>query len=217
LTGLREISTLREVTDMSATSTSRALRPTIATVSSDARELEVLRAFQRGDEAAVWIIYQRYSGLVHSVAMQVLRRRVLAEEAVQQTFVQAWRAAATLDTERDVAPWLATIGRRVAIDIARREGRRPSTSLEGADPGDAALVTLPPSESASWEAAQVRLAVEALHPDERQIARLQHLEGFTHQEIADMLSLPLGTVKSRSFRAHRSLATRLAHLRADDE
>ena len=74
----------------------------------------------------------------------------------------------------------------------------------------------PPSESAAWEAAQVRLAVEALHPDERQVARLQHLEGYTHQEISDMLGLPLGTVKSRSFRAHRSLATRLAHLRTDD-
>jgi RNA polymerase sigma-70 factor (ECF subfamily) len=202
---------------MSATSTIRTIRPTIGSVSSDARDGEVLRAFQRGDEAAVWVIYQRYSGLVHSVAMQVLRRRSLAEEAVQQAFVQAWKAAATLDTERDMAPWLATIGRRVAIDIARREGRRPSTSLEGVDPGDAALVTLPPSESAAWEAAQVRLAVESLHPDERQVARMQHLEGFTHQEIADRLGLPLGTVKSRSFRAHRSLATRLAHLRSDDE
>lgn len=200
---------------MSATSTKRAFRPTIATVSSDAHDLEVLRAFQLGDEAAVWIIYQRYSGLVHSVAMQVLRRRVLAEEAVQQTFVQAWKAAATLDTEREMAPWLATISRRVAIDIARREGRRPSTSLDGADQGDAALVALPPSESAAWEAAQVRLAIEALPPDERQVVRLQHIEGYTHQEIADLLALPLGTVKSRSFRAHRSLATRLAHLRTD--
>lgn len=201
---------------MSATSTKRAFRPTIATVSSDAHDVEVLRAFQRGDEAAVWIIYQRYSGLVHSVAMQVLRRRVLAEEAVQQTFVQAWKAAATLDTEREMAPWLATISRRVAIDIARREGRRPSTPLDGADQSDAALVALPPSESAAWEAAQVRLAVEALHPDERQVVHLQHLEGYTHQEIAELLALPLGTVKSRSFRAHRSLATRLAHLRTDE-
>ena len=94
---------------------------------------------------------------------------------------------------------------------------RPAAEQLHADPGDAALVSLPPSESAAWEAAQVRLAVETLHPDERQVARLQHLEGYTHQEIADMLGLPLGTVKSRSFRAHRSLATRLAHLRVDTQ
>ncbi|MFZ4717799.1 MAG: RNA polymerase sigma factor [Ilumatobacteraceae bacterium] len=183
---------------------------------ADADDTHVLRSFQRGEEGGVRAVYERYSGMVHSVAYQVLRRAVLAEEAVQQTFVQAWRAAATLDVDREIAPWLATIARRVAIDIARRESRRPVTSIEQADAGDRALVYLPPSETAAWETAQVRLAIESLHPDDRDVVRLQHLDGFTHQEISDILALPLGTVKSRSFRAHRTLAQRLAHLRAPD-
>jgi len=172
-------------------------------------------AFQRGEHAAVREIVRAYSGMVTAVAQQVLRDRSLAEEAAQQTFVQAWRAAASFEPERGIAPWLCTIARRVAIDIARREHRRPSTPLDGADPGNRSLVTLPPSETASWEMAQVRLAVDALPPDERDVMRLQHLEGFTHQEIADRLGIALGTVKSRSFRAHRTLAARLAFLREE--
>jgi RNA polymerase sigma-70 factor (ECF subfamily) len=181
----------------------------------DSLDAAVLQAFRRGEETAVRAVYQRYAGLVHTVARHVVLDRGLADEAVQQTFLQAWRAAHTFDDGRDMAPWLVTIARRVSIDIARRERRRPSTPLDDADTGDAALVTLPPSETAAWEIAQVRLAIDALAPDERQIVRLQHLDGFTHQEIAERLGVPLGTVKSRSFRAHRALATRLAFLREE--
>jgi RNA polymerase sigma-70 factor (ECF subfamily) len=60
-----------------------------------------------------------------------------------------------------------------------------------------------------WE---VRRAVADLPPEEREVVRLQHLEGLTHAEIAERLGLPVGTVKSRSFRGHRRLAASLGHL-----
>ena len=169
--------------------------------------------FRRGDEAAVRAVYRQYSGLVMAVAQRVLTDRGLAEEATQQTFLQAWRNASNFEEGREFAPWLVTIARRVAIDILRRESRRPVIALNDADPSDAALIALPPSEEQAWEAGQVRLAIDALPPDEREIVRLQHVQGHTHQEIADRLGIALGTVKSRSFRAHKSLAVRLAHLR----
>ena len=175
-----------------------------------------VRAFCAGDEAAVGEVYRAYSGLVWTVAMRVLRDRGLADETTQQTFLQAWRSAAGFDADRDMAPWLATIARRAAIDIYRREQRRPTTPLDLASPGDSSLVTTPPSEEQAWEVWQVRQAIDALAPDEREIVRLQHLEGFTHSEIAERLGLALGTVKSRSFRAHKALAVRLAHLRDDE-
>ena len=169
-------------------------------------------AFRRGDEEAVRTVYRQYAGLVMAVAHRVLHDRGLAEEATQQTFLQAWRSASTFEG-RDFAPWLATIARRVAIDIQRREARRAVTALDDADPGDPALVALPPSEEKAWEAGQVRMAIDSLAPDEREIVRLQHTQGYTHQQIADRLGIALGTVKSRSFRAHKALAARLAHLR----
>ena len=183
----------------------------------DALDGETFRAFQRGEESGVRAVYRRYGPLVTSVSMQMLRQRDLAEEATQQTFVQAWRASGGLDADRDIAPWLVTIARRVSIDIVRREGRRPSTSLDQVDPSDGALVSVPHSETAAWEVAQVRLAIGSLPLEDQEVVRLQHLEGYTQQEIAERLGLPLGTVKSRSFRAHKSLAAQLRHLRATAE
>ncbi|MBI4935731.1 MAG: sigma-70 family RNA polymerase sigma factor [Actinobacteria bacterium] len=180
---------------------------------ADPLDAAVLRSFRVGDEGAVRVVYRRYAPLVLAVARHVVGDRALAEEAVQQTFLQAWRAADRFENGRELAPWLVTIARRVAIDIARRERRRPTSPLDHVEAGHSSLVSLPPSESAAWEVAQVREAIESLAPDEREVVRLQHLEGWTQQEIAIRLGLPLGTVKSRSYRAHRALAARLAHLR----
>jgi RNA polymerase sigma-70 factor (ECF subfamily) len=174
---------------------------------------DTIAAFRRGDEEAVRRLYDAYGGLVHSVARRVLGDQGLADEATQQTFVQAWRSASTFESGRDPAPWLATIAHRVAIDVLRRERRRPSESLELLAPGDPRLVSDEPSASAMWDAWQVRAAIDELRPDERRVVELQHLHGYTHQEIAQALGVALGTVKSRSFRAHRELAGRLAHLR----
>jgi RNA polymerase sigma factor (sigma-70 family) len=182
-------------------------------VEQDARLALALRA---GDEQAVRELYARYGRLVHAVAHRVLADPQRAEEATQQTFLQAWRRSDTFEPGRDFAPWLATIARRTAIDIQRRELRRPAGRLDEADPGDPALVSSPPTAEQIETVWSVRAAVDALGDDERLIVRMQHLEGWTHAEIAERLDLPLGTVKSRSHRAHRRLANLLGHL-ADEE
>ena len=74
-------------------------------------------------------------------------------------------------------------------------------------------MTLPPDLGAAEAVWHVRRAIDALAPDEATIVRLQHLDGMTHAEISDTLGIALGTVKSRSHRAHRRLATQLGHLR----
>ena len=139
----------------------------------------------------------------------------LAEDATQQTFVQAWRHAADVDAARDPGPWLATIARRVAIDIVRREGRRPTTTLPD-DPASVGVAILPPDAEALWRVWRVREAIDGLEPREREVVQLQHAGGLTHQEIAAQLGIAVGTVKSRSFRAHRALAAMLADERSVD-
>jgi RNA polymerase sigma-70 factor (ECF subfamily) len=79
------------------------------------------------------------------------------------------------------------------------------------------MPTPPPQLEALWEAYQVRRAVDRLPPDEREVVRLQHFAQLTHVEIAQRLHIPLGTVKSRSHRAHRRLAHWLRPLLADQE
>ena len=90
----------------------------------------VMERFRTGDDDAVRTLYRHYGRLVFTIAVRILGNRQLAEDATQQAFLQAWRAASTFESGKDPAPWLATIARRVAIDMQRREVRRPATSLE---------------------------------------------------------------------------------------
>jgi RNA polymerase sigma-70 factor (ECF subfamily) len=174
-----------------------------------------LDAFQRREPQAVRALYREYGGLVYSVALHVLGRRDLAEDAVQETFVRAWQAADRFDAERDPSAWLATIAKRAAIDIYRREARRPASALANVAPDDRALVSLPPDLSTIDAVWHVRRAIDELEGPEATIVRMQHLDGMTHVEISEKLGVSLGTVKSRSHRAHRKLAALLGDLRSE--
>src|SRR5215204_193033 len=185
---------------------------TASGVASPRVDQALLAAFRRGEAGGVRALYREYGRLVYSVAHRVLGRHELAEEAAQQTFVRAWQAADRIDVDRDPAPWLATIAKRTAIDVYRREARRPASALNDVAANDPALVSLPPDIDALDAVWHVRRAIDTLPRDEATIVRLQHLDGLTHNEISEELGIALGTVKSRSHRAHRKLASLLGHL-----
>jgi RNA polymerase sigma-70 factor (ECF subfamily) len=173
---------------------------------------ETIVAFQAGEPDAIRDLYRTYGRFVYSVAHRVVRSRGLAEEATQETFVKAWRSADRFEAHRDPAPWLATIARRTAMDVRRREDRRPATTIEELDLDGPGLSESPASDAvferdaAAWA---VRAAIEDLPEVERETMRLQHLHGLSHEEIAARAGVPIGTVKSRSHRAHRRLASAL--------
>ncbi|MFI6132666.1 RNA polymerase sigma factor [Micromonospora sp. NPDC051141] len=173
--------------------------------------------FRAGEELALVEIYRQYSGPMFAAAYSVLGNRDLAADAVQQAFLQAWRAAPVFDASRSIAPWLVAIARRAAIDIYRRD--RVSRSVVPLDEGMANLRELS-VESLSldrvWQVWQIRAALEKLHPNERQVLQLAYFEDLTQTEIAATLGVALGTVKSRTFRAQRRLAELLAHLHPDE-
>jgi RNA polymerase sigma-70 factor (ECF subfamily) len=171
------------------------------------------RRFRDGDPDAVRAVYREYGRLVYAVAHKILGDRGLAEEATQQTFVKAWRAAGSLDASHEMGPWLATIARRAAIDIHRREALRAARPLESVVADDPSLTSAPMSAESFYDVWEVRRVVADLPDDERRIVHMQHFEGMTHAQIAQRLGLALGTVKSRSFRAHQRLAAALGHLR----
>jgi RNA polymerase sigma factor (sigma-70 family) len=161
-------------------------------------------------------VYREYGRLVFAVAMRALGDRGLAEEVVQQTFVKAWRAAHTVDDTRELGPWLIAIARRTAIDVHRREARRSAVTLDAVPEDEPSIAAQPVSAEAMYDAWEVRRAVDDLPADEREIVRLQHFVGLTHAEISGRLGVALGTVKSRSHRAHRRLAASLGYLRETD-
>ena len=181
----------------------------VTTVAMD--DVDLAARFASGDAGTIRVVYQLYGRLVYSIAYRTLGDVGLAEDATQQTFVQAWRAATTYDPSRALGAWLTTIARRVAIDVYRRERRH--RNLESINSSDSALVTLPPSAEQIYDVLEVRQALQELPDHDRELIRLQHYDELTHTEIATRLAIPLGTVKSRSFRAHRRLAGLLGHLR----
>jgi RNA polymerase sigma factor (sigma-70 family) len=114
--------------------------------------------FRDGDPDAVRAVYRLYGRLVYAIAYRVLGDPGLAEDAAQQTFLKAWRAAGSLDERREMGPWLATIARRVAIDVYRREAGRPADPLESVSPSDPALSSGPESAEAVYDVWEVRRA-----------------------------------------------------------
>jgi RNA polymerase sigma-70 factor (ECF subfamily) len=170
-----------------------------------------IERFQAGDPDAIRALYREYGGAVHTVAISIVRDRELAADVVQQTFVKAWRAASSFDGGREVAPWLYSIARHTAIDALRSEAR---PTRGGHDP-EVEVPVDSESMEATWERFEVRRAIDALPADEREVVRRSHLLGHTHDEIAQQLGVPIGTVKSRSSRAHKRLAASLAHLQPE--
>jgi RNA polymerase sigma factor (sigma-70 family) len=169
---------------------------------------EMVADFRVGGTAAVRTVYQRYSGAAFTVALNVLGDRNLAAEATQITFLNAWRARESLDPGQPLAPWLYAIARRAASDLHRRRAHAPEP-VERPDNGPTE-VSLP--FEAVWEAWQIRVALDALPAEEREVVVAQHFQGLTHAQIAAHLGVPIDTVKSRSHRAHRRLASMLVHL-----
>jgi len=179
---------------------------------------ELAVRFAAGEPGSVAEVYRAYGRLVYAVAYRVLGDASLAEDATQQTFVQAWQNAASFDPSRNLAPWLATIAGRSAIDVYRRNRRhRDHSNLDAVTLTEPGLSSPPPSAEQIYDVWQVRRALDTLSDQDREVIRLQHFRELTHTEIADHLAIPLGTVKSRSFRAHRRLAGLLGHLRAEPE
>lgn len=167
--------------------------------------------FKAGDPDAIRELYGEFGGAVTTVARSIVRDAELAAEVVQQTFVKAWRSADQFEGEREIAPWLYAIARRTAIDALRAENR----PTRGDHEPEVEVGEEPHTFERTWIQFEVRQAIDALPEGEREVIRRSHLLGESHSQIAEAMEVPLGTVKSRSGRAHKRLALALAHLDAN--
>ena len=162
-----------------------------------------------GDEAALAELYDRFGRIAFALAARVLRDRALAEDAVQDAFLGAWRTAAAFDPARGtVSTWLMTLVHRRAVDLVRREDRRKTEPLDEAPV--ASGETTDERAAVREERRRVQAALVQLPLDQREALELAYYGGLTQSELAERLGVPLGTVKSRMFAGLAKLRDLLA-------
>jgi RNA polymerase sigma-70 factor (ECF subfamily) len=152
-----------------------------------------------GNTQAFAALYDRHARAAYSLAYRMMGERQAAEDLVQEAFLKVWRAAGSYRVERaSVRTWILSILNNRGIDELRSSASRRRTQ----DKVEARTSTSQPSEAfaLTWrnsQGEQVREALRGLPPEQLQVLELAYFSGYTHTEIAELLSLPLGTVKGR--------------------
>jgi RNA polymerase sigma-70 factor, ECF subfamily len=182
----------------------------------DLSDEELMRLLAHGRREALRLLHDRYGSLIRGLAARSLGRES-AEELSQEVFVAVWRHAAAFDPERGTfRAWVLRITRTRVINELRRRRRRPRTRSHSAHVGDVTPADpgLSPDEEAcrAHRREAVRAAVDALPTPQREALGLAFLEDLTHEQVAALLDVPLGTTKSRIRAGVKTLRTRLAPL-----
>ena len=166
-----------------------------------------------GDEAALSILYDRYSAMLFGMLLRILRDRQAAEEILQDLFLQLWRSADRFDAGRGSLPtWLLVIGRNRAISRLRGKTNREVTEEEDGDYANGFVSAQNVEDEArrSELRGTLNAALNKLPSEQRQALELAYFEGMSQSEIAARTASPLGTVKSRVRTAMQSLKGMLA-------
>jgi RNA polymerase sigma-70 factor, ECF subfamily len=165
-------------------------------------------------EAALSALYDRYSRTVYGVGLKILGDRSTAEELVQDVFLKVWRSSRTFDSSRSsFSTWLYRVTRSAAIDLYRKRAHKvqpvPNGELHVAATRD---FSEDPQKMVdeSWLSWRVSRAMEVLDAPHREVIELAYFGGLSQREISKRTGMPLGTVKSRTTSAFKSLRRELA-------
>ena len=174
---------------------------------------EVFPRVQAGDQTAFATVYDLMADRVYGVVSRVLRDPAMSEEVAQEVFLEVWRTAGRFDAERgSVSAWILTMSRRRAVDRVRRE-QSQRDRIADLDAQPRAVADGPVEQTIStMESVSIHEALRTLPDDQRQVIELSFLEGMSHGDIADLLELPLGTVKGRARGGLKKLRVRLQGL-----
>lgn len=173
---------------------------------------ELVARLQRRDPDAMGELYDRYGRIAYSLILRIVSNQAVAEELVQETFLRVWNRAEAFQQERGaLGPWVLTVARNQALDYVRSlEGRssKKAVSMDDTEPP----VAMNASEERILDGIQlkkVRAAMAKLNENYRQVIELAYFEGLSQTEMAERISQPLGTVKTWTRMALKSLREEL--------
>jgi RNA polymerase sigma-70 factor (ECF subfamily) len=154
----------------------------------------LLEAVALGNADAMAVVFDRYSRIVYSIALRVLREPSLAEDVMQEVLLHVWKRPQSFVAQRgNLSAWLSVVTRNRAIDVLRK--RSSVDQLEELllpDPHDMAR-----DSEQGWLLDKVRAALDSLPNDQQVSLELAYFQGLSHTEIAERMGSPLGTVKTR--------------------
>lgn len=192
---------------------------------ASATDQEVVALARHGQDAAYRELVRRYERPIFSLVYRMVRDRELAEDLAQETFVKALNAIESYRPEFKFSSWIFKIANNAAIDHLRRR-ELDTLSLDGSPHAEtpeaieATALQIGDRQETALEEVEARelggeieTAISRLRPEYRSCILLRHVEGRAYEEIAEILGLPLGTVKTYIHRARNELRLSLAHLK----
>lgn len=179
------------------------------------QEAAIVRKVLGGDANAFETLVLEYEKNVYNIALRMTGNSEDAADMTQEAFIKAYNSLQSFRGDSKFSVWLYRIVSNVCLDFLRSKNRRPTVSLsvEDNDGEDAQLDVADESQSPELlldrklTRDSVRRGLDSLPPDYRQILLLREIQGLSYDEIAQALSLEVGTVKSRIFRARKRLCT----------
>jgi len=184
------------------------------------KDSELVRESLQGKEKAFGELVDRYRARIFSFILRMVKNHEEANDVAQEVFVKLYRSLDTYDPSRNFSSWLFKIAQNMAIDHLRKQ-RTDIVSLDEPMETETSEYRIqvassnlsPDRELEGLEVGEaLEVAIEELEPSYRSAILLRHVEGRSYDEIADILELPLGTVKTYIFRARRMLRERLKNM-----
>ncbi len=170
--------------------------------SDPALENELMRRVARGDEVALAVLYDRLAPLAYGLALRIAADKRLAQDAVQEAFLNVWSRAERFASARGTArAWVLRIVRNSAIDRARSEGAHERAKLRALQMDEVPRPLAPPRPDLQLVGQESRSsldsALDELPAEQRRLIEIAYFQGLSHTEIATREGIPLGTVKAR--------------------
>jgi RNA polymerase sigma factor (sigma-70 family) len=158
-------------------------------------EEELVAALKRNERIAFEFLYDHYSGALFNIISKTLRDEEKAADVLQESFLKIWKNIASYNPDKGrLFTWIINIARNTAIDAMRVEGRKPVMD----DIGDRLVRNERDVDHESQNSSsEMKAIINMLRPERKVLIDMAYFQGYTHEEIAEELSIPLGTVKSR--------------------
>ena len=172
------------------------------------QEQNWIQAAKSGDQAAFGHLVETYQKRVYALTVRMCPTRELAEEAAQEAFLSVWQGLPFFRGDSAFSTWLYRLASNACVDLLRKEGRHQGPSLDDETvTADVADPSPTPEKAAEQRElrAQIEAGLRSLSPEHREVLVLREIQQLSYDEIADTLSLDLGTVKSRINRGRRQL------------